>query len=258
MEAIVGDSRPALRILFSAVCFLLLIACANVAGLLLARASRRHAEIALRAALGATRGEIIRQILVESVVLSMFGGMLGLIFSTLFLKAMLSFIPQNLPRLDTIPVDAAVLAFTIAASALTGLLFGVLPAWRMSKLEPSLALREGMRSVTSARGQHRLHSALVVTETALGLILLIGAGLFIRSFVRVLSVNPGFDHRNILIGRLEYPDSKDFSAKVVQFYDQLLPRIAGLPGVRSAAAGWPIPFSDSDISISFDAEGHLT
>jgi predicted permease len=258
LETLVGDARPALRTLFGAVCFLLLIACANVAGLLLARASRRQAEIAVRAALGATRAEIMRQFLVESVVLSLLGGTLGLAFSTLFLKAMLRFVPQNLPRLDTVLVDTTVLLFAFAASVLTGVLFGVLPAWRMSKLDPSLALRDGARSVTSGRAQHRLHSALVVTETALGLVLLIGSGLFIRSFVRVLSVNPGFDRHNVLSARLAYPDSKDYPTKILQFYDQVLPRIAALPGVRSVAAGWPVPFSGSQMGISFNAEGHPT
>lgn len=184
-----------------------MIACANVAGLLLARASRRQGEVAIRAALGATPAEIIRQALVESVVLSLVGGTLGLAFSVLFLKVMLRFIPQSLPRMGNIPVDTTVLAFTIGASVLTGVLFGVLPAWRISKLDPSLALRDGTRSVTSGRGQHRLHSVLVIAETALGLILLIGSGLFIRSFVRVLAVNPGFDRRNVLTARVEYPDS---------------------------------------------------
>ena len=258
LEALVGDARLALRTLFAAVCFLLLIACANVAGLLLARASKRQNEMAVRAALGATRAEIMRQVLVESVLLSFIGGVLGLAFSTLFLKVMLRFVPQNLPRMDNIPVDAAVLAFTIAASVLTGVFFGALPAWRMSKLDPSLALRDGARSVTSGRGQHRLHSALVIAETALGLILLVGSGLFIRSFVRVLSVNPGFDRRNVLTGRLEYPGSKDFPVKVQQFYNELLPRIAALPGVKSAAAGWPLPFSGSNMGLSFEAEGHPT
>lgn len=258
LEEIVGDARPALRILFAAVGFLLLIACANVAGLLLARASRRQGEIALRAALGANRAEIVRQVLVESVTLSLFGGALGLAFSTVFLKVMLQFVPKGLPRLDAIPIDASVLGFTIAASVITGILFGVLPAWRMSRLDPSSALRDGTRSVTSGRGQHRLHSALVVTETALGLILLIGSGLFIRSFVRVLEVNPGFDRRNVLAASLDYPITKDFVTKSVLFYNQLLPQVAALPGVKSVAAGWPLPFSGEQIGISFDVEGHPT
>ncbi len=258
IEALVGDTRPALRILFGAVSLVLLIACANVAGLLLARSSKRRSEIALRAALGASRGEILRQLLVESLLLSSIGGALGVAFSTLFLKATLRFVPQNLPRMDTITVDATVLGFAILASVLTGLLFGVFPAWIMSRLDPAQVLRDGSRSVTSGRSQHRLHSALVIGETALGLLLLVGSGLFIRSFVQVLSVNPGFDSRNVLTSTLSYPDTKDYADKVVHLYDQLLPRLAALPGVKSVGAGWPLPFSDSNIGVTFDAEGHLT
>jgi len=258
LEALIGDSRPILRILSAAVSFVLLIACANVAGLLLARASRRRAEIALRAALGASRAEIVRQVLVESLLLSVLGGAFGLALSTLFLQAMLRFIPKNIPRLESIPVDSTVLAFTIIASVLTGLLFGVFPALRMSRLDPSLALRDGTRSVTSGRGQHRLHSTLVIAETALGLVLLIASGLFIRSFARVLSVDPGFDHRNVLTADLSYPVSKGYATKIAQFYDQLLPQVAALPGVKSAAAGWPLPFSGSNIGVGFEIEGRPT
>jgi predicted permease len=258
LEALVGDSRPILRILFAAVSFVLLIACANVAGLLLARASRRRAEIALRAALGASRAEIVRQVLVESLLLSSLGGALGLALSSAFLQGMVRFIPKNLLRLDSVSVDGTVLAFTIIASVLTGLLFGVFPALRMSRLDPSHALRDGTRSVTSGRGQHRLHSTLVIAETALGLVLLIASGLFIRSFVRVLSVDPGFDHRNVLTADLSYPISKGYATKVAQFYDQLLPQVAALPSVKSAAAGWPLPFSGSNIGIGFDIEGRTT
>jgi len=258
LEALIGDSRPALRILFAAVSLVLLIACANVAGLLLARASRRRAEIALRAALGASRVEIVRQVLCESLLLSFLGGALGLGLSTIFLQGMMRFIPKSLPRLDTISVDSTVLAFTVIASILTGLLFGVVPALRMSRLDPSLALRDGTRSVTAGRGQHRLHSTLVIVETALGLVLLVASGLFIRSFVRVLSVDPGFDRSNVLTASVSYPSTKGYAIKVAQFYDQLLPRIATLPGVKSAAAGWPLPFSGSNIGIGFDIEGRPT
>jgi predicted permease len=258
LEALIGDTRPALRILFAAVSLVLLIACANVAGLLLARASRRRAEIALRAALGASRAEIVRQVLVESLLLSFLGGALGLALSTLFLQGMVRFVPQNLPRLDGTAVDSTVLAFTVLASVLTGLLFGVVPALRMSRLDPSLALRDGTRSVTAGRGQHRLHSTLVIAETAIGLVLLIASGLFIRSFVRVLSVDPGFDRHNVLTADLSFPSGKGYATKVAQFYDQLLPQVAALPGVKSAAAGWPLPFSGSHIGVSFDIEGRPT
>jgi len=258
LEALIGDSRPALRILFAAVSLVLLIACANVAGLLLARGSRRRAEIALRSALGASRVEIVRQVLLESVVLSFCGGALGLALSTVFLNSMVRFMPQNLSRLDTYSVDPTVLAFTILASVVTGLLFGVIPALRISKLDPTLALRDGTRSVTSGRGQHRLHSMLVISETALGLVLLITSGLFIRSFVRTLSVDPGFDRRNVLTADLSFPPGKGYATKVAQFYDQLLPQVAALPGVKSAAAGWPLPFSGSNIGVGFDIEDRPT
>jgi predicted permease len=247
-----------LRILFAAVSLVLLIACANVAGLLLARASRRRAEIALRSALGASRVEIVRQMLLESLVLSFCGGALGLALSNTFLTSMVRFMPQNLPRLDTFSVDSTVLAFTILASGVTGLLFGVVPAVRMSKLDPALALRDGTRSVTAGSGQHRLHSLLVISETALGLVLLITSGLFIRSFVHTLSVDPGFDRRNVLTADLSFPPGKGYATKVAQFYDQLLPQVAALPGVKSAAAGWPLPFSGSNIGVGFDIEGRPT
>jgi predicted permease len=258
LENLVGDASPALRILFAAVGFVLLIACANVAGLLLARASSRNPEIALRAALGSGRAGIVRQMMVESLTLSLLGGIFGLAFAALFLQAMLHFIPQRLPRLDNITIDATVLAFTTLISVFTGLLFGVFPAWRMSRLDPALALREGTRSVTGGRRQNRLHSALVIGEIALGLLLLVGSGLFLRSFLYRMSVNPGFDKHNVLTARVNYPDTKDYANKVTQLYDQFLPRLAALPGVTSAAAGWPLPFSGSQIGISFDIEGRPT
>lgn len=258
LESLVGDSHTALQVLFAAVGFVLLIACANVAGLLLARGSRRRSEIALRAALGSGRSGIVRQMLVESLTLSVLGGLLGLAFATLFLQTMLHFIPQRLPRLDAISIDMKVLGFAILISIVTGLLFGVIPAWKMSKLDPALALREGTRSVTGGRGQNRLHSGLVIGEIALGLLLLVGCGLFMRSFLRSMSVNPGFDKRNVLTARVNYPDTKDYAVKVEQLYEQYLPRVAALPGVKSVAAGWPLPFSGSQIGIGFDIEGRPT
>jgi predicted permease len=253
----VGDFRPALRLLFAAVLLVLLIACANVAGLLLARATSRRGEIALRAALGAGRAGIMRQVLVESVLLSICGGMLGVVFSTWTLAALLRFLPADFPRASQITVDGAVLAFVTVVSLATGLLFGVLPAWRMARLDPSQALREGGRSVTAGRGQHNLHYWLVIAETALGVVLLAGAGLLIRSFVRVLHVDPGFDPHHVLVANMSLRGRYE-SQKRVQFYNQLLPRVASLPGVQFAAAGWPLPLSRTNIGISFQIEGHFT
>jgi putative ABC transport system permease protein len=255
LEDVVGSTRSALNILFASVLFVLLIACANVAGLMLTRAERRRPEMAVRAALGATRFEIMRQVLVESVVLSLFGGALGIALSVVLLKTMVRLVPQNLPRLDRVSVDGAVLAFAAVVSILTGILFGVMPAWRMSRLDPSLALREGTRNMTSGRKQHRLNNTLVVAETAIGLVLLVGAGLLIHSFVRVLNVDPGFDPHHVLTARMDLPDNQYPELKKVQLYDELLPRLAALPGVESVSGGFPVPLSGSNIGLSFMIEG---
>ena len=233
----------------------LLIACANVGGLLLARATRRRNEMALRTALGAGRWQIVRQVLAECVLLSLCGGALGVAFSSWTLDLLLRFAPANLPRVEQISVDGAVLGFATVLSLLTGLLFGVLPAWRMSRLHPSLALRDGGRSVTGGRGQHNLHHWLVVAETAIGLVLLVGSGLLIRSFVRVLHVDPGFDPRHVLTASLNLPANSYDRQKKIQFYNQLLSRVSASPGVKSASAGWPLPLSDSNASISFEIQG---
>jgi predicted permease len=193
LQHMVGDTRPALRVLFGAVTLVLLIACANVAGLLLARGSRRRAEFALRAAIGASRAKIMRQLLVESVALSFCGGLAGVALAFGLLRGMVRLIPLDIPRVESAAIDGNVLAFVMVVSVVTGLLFGVLPAWRMSQLEPVQALREGTRNVAGGRGQHRLHNGLVIAQTAIGLVLLIGSGLLIRSFVRILNVDPGFD-----------------------------------------------------------------
>jgi predicted permease len=258
LENLVGDTRSALRVLFAAVMFLLLIACANVAGLMLTRASRRRSEIAVRAAMGASRVQIIRQVLVESVLLAVCGGALGVIFSVLLLNSILRFVPQQLPRLHQVAVDGWVLAFAAGISILTGILFGALPAWRMSRLDPSTALREGTRTMTTGRGQHRTRNILVVAETAIGLVLLVGAGLLIRSFIQVLNVDPGFDPHHVLTVSLELPDNQYPSLKRVQFQQELLSRLSALPGVESASSGYPLPLSNHNIGIGFSIEGRPT
>jgi predicted permease len=254
IEALVGDTRPALRMLFAAVALMLLVACANVAGLLLARASRRRAEIALRSAMGASRAQIVRQFLVESVLLSMAGGVLGIFLAELLLHVVPQLLPSDLPRAASITIDATVLAFSLAVSFVTGLLFGVIPALRTAHVDPSVALRDGMRTATAGRGQHRLHNALVIAQTAVGLVLLIGAGLLIRSFVRVLQVDPGFDRQNVLTASLSLHDNRYPHDKRIEFYQDLLPRLQAVPGVISVSAGWPLPLSSSGIGISFDIE----
>ncbi len=256
LESLVGDTRPALRILFGAVVFVLLIACANVAGLLLARSSRRRSEFAVRTALGASRNQIVRQMLVESVALGLLGGAIGVTMASGLLRVLLGLVPSDVPRLGQVSIDGNVLAFATLISVITGLLFGVLPAWRTSRVNPSSAMRDGNRTSTQGRGQHRLQNSLVVAETAVGLVLLVGSGLLIHSFVRVLQVDPGFDRKNVLIASLSLPDSRYTRSQQTQFYQQLLARVRALPGVKSASAGWPLPLSTSGMQISFDIEGH--
>jgi predicted permease len=256
LDQLVGDTRPALRILFAAVGLVLLIACANVAGLLLARASRRRSDIALQAALGASPNEIIRQILVESLVLSTIAGACGIALSVAAVRWLPLLVPNNLlPRMDQVGVDGTVLAFATVASVLTGLLFGVLPAWRMSRFDPLLALREGSRGTTGGRRQHRVQSWLLVSETALGLVLLVGSGLLIRSFVRVLNVDTGFDSHHVLTAGLNVPSTRYPRQKKIEFYHRLFGRLAALPGVESVSAGFPLPLSGDNIDIDIAIEG---
>ena len=172
------------------------------------------------------------------------------------LRGLVRLVPSDVPRLGLVSVDANVLAFATVISVLTGLLFGVLPAWRTSRVNPSSAMRDGNRTATSGRGHHRLQNSLVVAQTAIGLVLLVASGLLIHSFVRVLNVDPGFDRRNVLIASLSVPESRYAGSQQTQFYQQLLTRVRALPGVQSASAGWPLPLSNMGMRISFDIEGH--
>jgi len=255
LDHLVGDYRPALRVLFAAVTLVLLIACANVAGLMLARSSRRAPEMALRSAVGAGRFAVMRQVLLESLLLSLSGGALGVLFSTWILDLLLRLMPKELPRLDHVSLNAPVLAFAVSISILAGLLFGLVPAWRMSRLDPSLALREGARGMTGGRRRNLLHNWLVIAETAVSLVLLIAAGLLIRSFAEVLRVDPGFDPHHLLTARINLPEALYPHDRRLQFYDAFLARLAALPGVESAAAGYPLPLTSGNIGISFSIEG---
>jgi predicted permease len=255
LDEMIGDVRPALRILFAAVAALLLIACANVAGLLLARGSSRQSELAVRAALGASRGEITGQLLVESLLLSLIGGLAGILVASLSLQGLLKIVPKNLPRLDDIAINAPVLAFAVGVSVLTGILFGILPARRLARLDPAIALRDGTRTSTSGRKQHRLHSALVITETALGLVLLVGAGLFIRSFLHLLNSDPGFNPQHVLTFRVAMTDKAYPEQKKIEFFNQFLGKLKAIPGAQSATAAFPLPFSGGNMSLTFSIEG---
>jgi putative ABC transport system permease protein len=255
LEHMTGDTRPALRVLFGAVMLVLLIVCANVAGLSLARGSRRSSEFALRSAIGASRAAIIRQLLVESVTLSLCGGAAGVAVAVGLVHAILKLMPLDIPRMQGASVDAGALVFVLAVSLGSGLLFGVFPALRMSRSVPARALREGSRAMSASGGQHRVQNILVVVQTAIGMVLLIGSGLLMRSFIYILNVDPGFEPKNVLTSRIGVSFEKLKHDQHVLFYQQLLARISTLPGVQSASAGWPLPMSNNSASVSFNIEG---
>ncbi|MDQ6809524.1 MAG: ABC transporter permease, partial [Verrucomicrobiota bacterium] len=232
-EELIGDVRTALYVLFAAVLCVLLIANANVANLLLARASVRGKEIALRAALGASRARIIRQLLTESVLLSAVGGALGLLLAQWGTEALITTIPENIPRIGTIQLDAAVLGFTLLVSLATGVIFGLVPAWQASHVDLNSSLKTGARIGSGGERKGRLRNILVMAEVALALVLLICAGLLIQSFARLGKVQPGLRTERVLTARVALPDvAYPKNENVIAFFDQLLPRVRALPGVE--------------------------
>ena len=255
LEHLVGDTRPAMRVLSGAVALVLLIVCANVAGLLLARGSSRHAEFAVRSALGAGRAAIIRQLLVESATLSLGGGVAGVALAWGLLHAAIGLMPHDVARVGEATIDGAVLLFDLALSLATGVLFGLLPAWRLSGTAPVNAMRSGTRTVAGARGRNRLLSGLVVLQTAIGLVLLAASGLLIKSFIRILNVDPGFDPRRVIAVGAGVSFKQLSRDQHLEFFEQAVERLRSLPGVQSASAGWPLPMSGAAIMISFNIVG---
>ena len=255
LEQVVGDVRRPLFVLLAAVGCVLLIACANVANLLLTRATSREREIAIRTALGAARVRVIRQLLTESVLLSVLGGVVGLVLAYWLLDVLRWLGPSNIPRLPAIHMDGRVLAFTSAIAVATGILFGMAPALRTSKLNLSEALKEGARNV--AGGHHdRLRKLLVISELALSLVLLISAGLLIRSFISVERVNPGFDAHNLLGMRLSVAGTSYKGDRAEIFYGELLERVRRLPGVKSVGIADNLPLSGGIGWGSISIEGY--
>ena len=242
-EDIVGDVRPALLVLLGAVAFVLLIACANVANLLLARALARSKEIAIRTALGASRVRLIQQLMFETILLALGGGVAGLLVAKFGVDLIVHFLAQQLPRATEISLDASVLGFTLAISLLTGIVAGIVPSWKLSKANVNETLKQGLGRAGDSGG-NRTRSVLVVCEVALSLVLLAGAGLMIRSLWNLRSTNPGFDARNVLTFSLPIPRTRYKSpTEEINFWNQALARIRALPGVETAAAVDDLPFN---------------
>ncbi len=240
----IGDVRDQLLLLFAAVALVLLIACANAAGLLVARANARRHEIAIRRAMGASRGRVARQLLTESVLLALAGGAGGLLLARWGLRAVLALWPSTLPHVEHAGVDARVLAFTFGLSLATGVLFGLLPALRASSPEMEEALKEESRTGTAGRRRLRAQSTLVVAETALALVLLVSAGLLVHSFVRLSEVKTGFDAENVLAARIRLtPARYSTTAAAGQFFDALVQRMRANPAVEAAAVSRMLPLS---------------
>lgn len=254
---IVGANRSLLLVLLGAVGMVLLIACANAANLLLARAAARQREVAVRLALGAPRRRLIRQLLTESLMVSLLGGGMGAVLAQAGVKALVALLPAGFPRAQEIHVNALVFAFTLLVSIFTGVLFGLAPALQASRMDPKRGLYEGGRGSTGSARQQRLRNALVVSEVSLACALLIGAGLMLRSFLNQLNLNPGFQKDNVLTATLTLPKSTyKTDAAIAHFYQRLMTAMGAMPGVRSAGAGTDLPWTGFDENIGgFTIEG---
>jgi len=250
-EQLVRRLRPALLVLLGAVAFVLLIASANVANLLLARASTREKELAIRAALGAGRARLVRQLLTESLILGFAGGLLGLVLAYWGVGALRALAPANTPRMDEVHIDPVVLAFTFGVSLLTGLVFGLAPAWQVARTDLRETLNEAGRGTSAAGASLNLRAALVVSELALAVLLLVGAGLLIRSFNRLVDVSPGFQTQHLLTMELTLPEKTyPDGAPVQNFYRQLVASVETVPGIQAAGAVSQMPLTDSYTSGS--------
>ncbi|HVT37827.1 MAG TPA: ABC transporter permease [Gemmatimonadaceae bacterium] len=252
-DAIVGNVRTALLVMLGCVGFVLLIACANVANLLLVRASSRESEIAVRAALGAGRMQLMRQLVTESVLLSVSGAAIGTALAAWVLGAVRRFGPAGVPRLDEVSIDGSVLAFTALVAVMTGVLFGLVPAIHALKTNLGQMLRESTRGSSGRRGTQRTRSSLIVTEMALAVILLIGAGLLTRSFVHLMQVNPGYQPEHVVTMSLSLPDKKyPWDNEQIAFGNAIVEQMKALPGAQNAAVGFGRPLSDDGMRVTFN------
>jgi len=255
LNALVGDIRPALLILLGAVACVLLIACANVANLLLAKAMSRHKEMAIRSALGASRLRVIRQLLTESVILSLVGGAIGLLLAVWWSDLLIALGKEDIPRAVHVGLDWRVLGFTFGVSLLTGLIFGLVPALQSSNTELTETLKEGGRGSGEGARRNYVRGALVISELAIAVVLLVGAGLLLKSLWRLQTVEAGLKTSNILTFNLALPEIRYSSEKQSRFYNDLNNRIKALPGVQSVSSIIPLPLSGDRFGISFQIEG---
>jgi len=255
-EKVVGNIRPALLVLLGAVGFVLLIGCANVAHMFLARSAARQREIAVRAALGAMRWRVLRQYLIESLLIALMGGVCGLLLAEWGTRVLIALGPEQIPRLATVAVDQQVLLFVLAVSLITGLVFGILPAWRASAANVSDALKEGERGTSEGIRRNRLRSLLVSSEFAFAVILLAGAGLMIRTFVAVQNIDPGFDPHNVLTMMVRILGTEQAtSGHTAPFYQQVLQKISAIPGVQSVSAINHLPLAGDQWGFPFHVQG---
>ncbi len=256
LEALIGDNRQALLILLAAVGFVLLIACVNIANLLLARGTGRNREIAIRTALGASRARVVRQLVTESLLLSLVGAAVGVVAASWGVSTLVKFYPQNLPRLSEVNIDIRVLAFSLVVAIFSAVLFGLFPALQVTKVNIEESLREGGRAGSSLRHK-RFRTTLVVAEMALGVVLLVGAGLLIRSFDRLTKVDPGFNARNVLTLNFDLTSNKYNNEKSDQFVREFFDQLNAQPGIQMAAGTAQLPMSNSYAMITFDVEGRV-
>ena len=251
-----GEFRAPLLVILGAVGLVLLIACANVANLLLSRAAARQKEIAIRVAIGASRARIVRQLLTESVLLAAVGGAAGLLLALWGTDLLVSLSPRELADLQQVKISLPVLGFTLAISLLTGIVFGMAPAFEATRVKLQESLKEGSKNIGGGARSHRLRGAFVITEIALALVLLVGAGLLIRSFNRLQSVDPGFNPHNVLTMRISLPSRKyDTDRKTIDFFHQAVEQIKALPGVEAAGATNYLPFAGPHSGTSVEIEG---
>jgi len=252
LATLVGESRAPLLILLGAVGLVLLIACANIANLLLARTASREPEMAVRAAIGASRGRVVRQLLTESLLLALLGGAAGTLLAEYALGAVLPLGGQSIPRLAQTSIDGRVLGFSLLLAFLTSVLFGLAPALHASRIDLASSLKE--RTSAGATEHHRVRGALVIAQVTLGLVLVTAAGLLMASFLHLEHSDPGLNPDHVLTFSFSLPESQYSLDQQVVFYDQLLERMRAVPGVRSAAGVWPLPFGGDDAEVSFNIE----